>query len=89
MNDKDPRALDRSLASLSIFRGLIGMFCGAALAILGITGKVIPAGGLPESAELGRALGERGTCALAVVIGLLFVAFFARWVARGVRTLRG
>ena len=80
--------LARSRAAVTAFRATTGVLVGLLLVYLGATGKVIPAGGLPKSAEWGRLLGERGVCAVAIGVGIFAMVLCGWWLCNSVRTLR-
>jgi hypothetical protein len=78
----------RGVASVRLVKGVCGVIAGAILFYLGATGKVIPPGGLDQSAEWGRALGESGVKLLACGLGAAAALFFGWWTVSAVKVLR-
>jgi hypothetical protein len=65
------------------------LLIGVLMLYMTATGTLFPPGGLPEKATLGRALGEQGVNAIAVLIGLVTILAGAIWGYRLIRDLRG
>lgn len=79
----------RGIRSINLMKAFALILVGVLMLYLAASGTLFPAGGLPESATLGRALGEQGVTAVAVGIGLLAILGGLIWAYRLVRDLRG
>lgn len=84
----DSLELVRGRALVKAIRSFSGVLAGAIMIYLGATGKIIPTGGLPKSAEWGRMLGEQGVRAVSIGIGVLFVVLFSLWARSAVKQVR-
>jgi hypothetical protein len=71
-----------------LVKGIGGVIAGAILVYLGASGKVIPPGGLDQSAEWGRALGDSGVKLVACGLGVAAILFFGWWAVSAVKALR-
>ena len=75
----------RRIAAVRSIKAFGGIFAGAALFYLGVTGDVIPKDGLPASATLGLMLGDNGVRAFAIVVGMLAMIGCAVWMRAELR----
>lgn len=78
----------RGVASARLIKGFGGVIAGAFLLYLGVTGKIIPPGGLDQSAEWGRALGSSGVKLISCGFGAAAVLFFGWWAVSAIKVLR-
>lgn len=88
MRSKDVQT-QRGLAVVRFIKGVGGVVAGLILLYLGATGKIIPAGGLDQSARWGRALGDNGVKVLACCFGAAAILFFGWWVVSAFRIIGG
>lgn len=84
---RDQIAIYRGIRSLNLIKALALMMIGGLMLYMAATGSLFPAGGLPPSATLGRALGEQGVTAVAVGIGVLAILGGGFWAYRLLRDL--
>jgi hypothetical protein len=78
----------RGIRALNLMKAGSLVLCGLIMLYLAASGDLFPEGGLPESATLGRALGEQGVMAVALGIGILVIGIGLIWGSRLVRDLR-
>ena len=78
----------RGIRSINLIKAFALSLVGVLMLYMAASGTLFPAGGLPASATLGRALGEQGVMAVAVGIGLLAILGGVIWAYRLVRDLR-
>jgi hypothetical protein len=78
----------RGIRSINLIKAFALILVGVLMLYMAASGTLFPAGGLPASATLGRALGEQGVTAVGVGIGLLAILGGLIWGYRLIRDLR-
>lgn len=79
----------RGRAAATAIKAFGGCLAGCIMIYLGISGKIIPAGGLPASAAWGRSLGDTGVRGVAIGLGAVALVACAWWMCGAIRAIAG
>ncbi|MEO8613413.1 MAG: hypothetical protein ABI690_36325 [Chloroflexota bacterium] len=78
----------RGVRSINLMKAFTMILIGVLMLYMAVSGSLIPPGGLPEKAALGRAIGEQGVTAIGVLIGVVALLGGGIWAYRLIRDLR-